>query len=121
MIYFIRTVGRPYVKIGFCGGDPVIRMAGLQVGAVDQLELMGASAGGPSDERAWHQRFDHLRARGEWFELTPELLKAIGLALAHDKPRGSDTELALAYLNGDTSRQGDIARRRKELLGTGTR
>lgn len=53
MIYFIRTTARPYVKIGYCGGDPAIRMAGLQVGAVDQLELMGAAEGGPTDERKW--------------------------------------------------------------------
>lgn len=86
MIYFIRAGDRPYVKIGVCAGNPAVRMAGLQVGSVEQLVLLGTVEGGPADEREWHSRFDYLRVRGEWFEFTPELQQAVGIALGHHEP-----------------------------------
>lgn len=86
MIYFIQSGQRPYVKIGYCGDDPRVRMACLQVGSVEELSLVGHVEGDPNEEREWHRRFDYLRVRGEWFEFTPELQRAVGLALGHDKP-----------------------------------
>ncbi len=86
MIYFIQSGQRPYVKIGFCGDDARVRMACLQVGSVEQLTLIGTVQGEASDEREWHRKFDYLRVRGEWFEYTPELRRAIGLAMGLDRP-----------------------------------
>lgn len=47
---------------------------GMRVGGV---RLLGTMAGGRPQEKRLHQRFQHLRAAGEWFWATDELRAAV--------------------------------------------
>jgi hypothetical protein len=70
MIYFIETVGM--VKIGH-STNPKRRLAMLATGCPTHCSLIGVTNGGPEEEKALHERFAHLRVRGEWFNLFPEI------------------------------------------------
>lgn len=81
MVYFIEAVGVGLVKIGFTDGDPTTRLKQLQTGSPHPLRLKGAVTGDARQERAFHDRFKHLREGGEWFRLTMELEVFIATAL----------------------------------------
>lgn len=67
-VYFIRTVGGPFVKIGWAT-TPSSRLAQLQTGCPYPLQVALAVAGRESLERKYHRRFSAARVRldGEWF------------------------------------------------------
>jgi hypothetical protein len=65
VIYFIQSGQRPFVKIGYCTGDPRRRLGRLQIGNPEELRLISTKDGGRTEELEWHGRFDHLRVRGE--------------------------------------------------------
>lgn len=73
MIYFVQTADNQFVKIGKAD-DVAKRLSGLQTGAAQKLKLLATMPGGHEEERAIHQRFDHLRTQGEWFYSTPEIV-----------------------------------------------
>lgn len=75
VIYFLRAGG--FVKIGKASGSASIRVAQLQTGCPYQIEVIATIPGGLELERSLHRRFKSLRARGEWFHATTELLSAI--------------------------------------------
>lgn len=80
-VYFIQhgaTVSGA-IKIGTTQGNPYARLRALQTGAPEPLRLLAAIDGGPLEERALHQRFaaHRLRADGEWFAASAELLAFI--------------------------------------------
>jgi hypothetical protein len=75
-IYFISD--GEYVKIGYTNGNPLERLASLQTGNARLLKVLHTMPGSLSEEQALHQRFHHLRACGEWFELTDEIQQFIG-------------------------------------------
>lgn len=74
-IYFIREADGP-VKIGVAK-NPRERIATLQCGNPRPLEIVGVWRGYHFEERQLHERFEHLRLAGEWFEPTDELLAYI--------------------------------------------
>src|SRR4051812_35101412 len=76
MIYFIQSGRSEFVKIGHCAGNPRMRLGQLQVGNPEELRLIAVKEGGVQEEIAFHQRFDHLRIRGEWFSWDEELRDA---------------------------------------------
>jgi hypothetical protein len=81
LVYFIRDGDK--VKIGH-SVKPTVRMAALTTHS--KLELLAVCHGGREREASLHQRFSDHRVKGEWFTLTPEILKYIaGLK----KPRKS--------------------------------
>lgn len=76
MIYFIKS--GEFVKIGHCERDPIRRLEKLQIGNPITLELIAIVPNGSRhDERQWHDRFEKLRVRGEWFQLERRILWAI--------------------------------------------
>jgi hypothetical protein len=56
-----------YVKIGITERDVQYRVAGLQTGCPEKLEIYAAFRGDLILEKALHERFAHLRRNGEWF------------------------------------------------------
>lgn len=70
-VYFIAD-GTGHVKIGISNDVPA-RMAQLQTGNPTRLRLLAVCPGGEPLERQLHQQFAHVRAEGEWFQLTSEL------------------------------------------------
>lgn len=74
-IYFVGFGN--YVKIGFTVNPIKYRLAGLQTGAPEELEVYAVIAGTAKEERALHARFADLRAKGEWFRHEGDLAKYI--------------------------------------------
>lgn len=73
-VYFIQAEGTNFVKIGVSVGGGKRRLNGLQTGSPFTLRLIAEMKGGTiEDERILHERFGHLRERGEWFRLESEL------------------------------------------------
>ncbi len=81
MIYFLQpTIGGP-VKIG-TSINVEARHRQLEAHFGQPLALLAVVEGGPKEERAWHDRFAHLRlGRTEQFRPAFELMEAIGRPL----------------------------------------
>lgn len=72
-VYFLADRRRPrFVKIGVAI-DPVKRLAGLQTGNPDELEIKACMSGGYRLERALHRAFADEFHKGEWYVLTHRL------------------------------------------------
>lgn len=66
-VYFARRgTSKSRVKIGFAK-DPFKRLAMLQTGADERLNIIALLPGTPADERAIHREFADCRIIGEWF------------------------------------------------------
>lgn len=76
MIYFILDESSGFLKIGMAN-DPASRLALLQVGNPNRLELVGTLPGGRREELELHRRFAVFRGLGEWFRAEPDLLASI--------------------------------------------
>jgi hypothetical protein len=61
------------VKIGKTTWPIQIRLRQLQTGSSQKLTLLFV-AEGVDREKEWHERFKHLKIKGEWYRGTPALL-----------------------------------------------
>lgn len=94
--YFVLAKMAGLVKIGKSSNDPEKRLAGLQVGAPERLEVVLVLPNRPPfEERQMHQRFSTYRKHGEWFEYRGELLKFIKNKQNNPQPTATD-DLAMA-------------------------
>lgn len=66
MIYFIHDKQSGAVKIGYAA-DPQKRLAELQTGCPNGLELIRTLHGQRREEKEVHRRLKRFRHRGEWF------------------------------------------------------
>lgn len=73
MIYMVAIDDHGLCKIG-SALDVERRVASLQTASPFVLRLVKTRDGGADLERAIHRSADHLRVRGEWFKLTPEIV-----------------------------------------------
>lgn len=71
-VYFMRA--GDFVKIGKSTGNPASRLSSLKTGCPFPIEVIATIPGGLSEERGLHKKFSHIRAHGEWFHATEELL-----------------------------------------------
>ena len=70
-VYFAK-VGAT-VKIGH-SHSPQDRLKGLATGHHDTMELLATLPGGRKREMSLHKRFAKFHIRGEWFELSPQIV-----------------------------------------------
>lgn len=99
-VYFIACEANGLVKIGYSSGPASRRLSGLQTGSPTRLTILAEVPGTREDEKAWHSRFRHLRAHGEWFQMRPELEQAIApwlLAKPAKQEEPSDDLLLASY------------------------
>lgn len=89
-VYFVRAADA--IKIGFAENFKR-RLGGLQTSHEKALEVLAVISAASLDEHETHQRFAHLRIRGEWFRAEHELIQFIeyaklkfGEAAAYQKP-----------------------------------
>lgn len=73
-IYYIGCSQTEAVKIGFTAGKPEARLSALQTGSPTKLVLIATHRGTIEDERKLHAQFEADRRRGEWFNLSEELV-----------------------------------------------
>lgn len=100
MIYFI-TDGE-YIKIGFSDA-PELRIATLQTASPRELRILAIMPGDTLKEVELHNRFSHLRVRGEWFVAEDELIEFANTIKSQEPGVKSEDELAIEYLRGSTS------------------
>lgn len=72
IVYFLRA--GDFVKIGKATGAATSRVSQLKTGCPFPIEVVATIPGGYAKEGALHRRFASIRAHGEWFHATPELL-----------------------------------------------
>lgn len=72
MIYFVKNGNDNEIKIGYADNVKQ-RMCSLQTSNSNDLKLIGVMEGEKVVEQNIHERFAHLRVRGEWFTLSDEL------------------------------------------------
>lgn len=72
-IYLILSPAMNAVKIGYTKGDPLKRMAQLQTGAADELQLIDCRRGCLAQEGMYHEAFKDWHIRGEWFHWSKQL------------------------------------------------
>jgi DNA-binding transcriptional ArsR family regulator len=113
-VYFIRELVSGHVKIGWTSGRPQSRLRTLQVAHPHDLVLLGYIPGDKATERALHEKYAHLRLRGEWFRYDDDLRALVesqpvpGLAKYDRRPlRFDPTPMRMAivaYLRDHPSR-----------------
>ena len=87
MIYFIQSGEKGPIKIGFTI-DPEKRLGHLQCANPCELTLLKAIHGDMEEERRLHEKFRHLRIRGEWFKPNRVLRAYIHKASRVGTPEG---------------------------------
>lgn len=72
----IESDGSKFHKIGFTKNKPTKRVKQLQTGNSSTIKILFSYQSNYSTtvEKTLHRRFDHLRYRGEWFELSDEII-----------------------------------------------
>jgi hypothetical protein len=106
-VYFIRCEATGMIKLGKAQ-DPIARLRALQTGSASELVLVGAIEGGFDREKELHERFAHLKTRGEWFKPETELLDWIRVITNPDEKEpipgiaGNGEKLPATESNGKT-------------------
>ena len=77
MVYFVQNPVTKNVKIGYCENNFKSRLASLQTGAAEELDVLLILDGEMADERELHHVFDRFRLVGEWFSYSESLQKFI--------------------------------------------
>ena len=90
VVYFITYENGP-IKIGVAT-DVKKRLSGLQTGCPFKLFVLATMAGDNSEEYKLHNKFQHLRLNGEWFDRGDDLLLFIDNNT--DKISNSDAPLS---------------------------
>lgn len=80
VIYFVTCLNSENypVKIGYSNSSAEARMVNIQNGNPNLLNVIGTFPGSITDERKLHERFAHLRIRGEWFVRAQEIIDYVG-------------------------------------------
>jgi hypothetical protein len=73
-VYFVEA--GDFIKIGFTT-DWQRRIPTIQISSASPLRLLTLVQGDHDLEAALHNKFSHLRQRGEWFRKAPELISFI--------------------------------------------
>lgn len=76
VVYFIQAGEKGPIKIGW-SQEVDKRIATLQTANACKLTLLGTVPGTMETERAYHQKFSHLRLEAEWFQYSQEILDFI--------------------------------------------
>lgn len=75
-VYFIRQGALGPIKIGHTNNIKR-RLMNLQPGNPHPLRVLVLVPGSRGDERAYHEKYRHLRVGGEWFTPSTQLLAEI--------------------------------------------
>lgn len=81
MIYYIACTATERLKIGYTQGEPEVRLKQLQTGSASDLRLIACHHGTLDDERRLHEKFADQRLRGEWFQMSEDLLEHLSMVI----------------------------------------
>lgn len=80
VVYFIQGKKSRLVKIGR-SKNLLRRVQTIWTSCLEGIDVLGAVPGGDELERSLHSEFRILRAHGEWFEPSPDLMSRIAVML----------------------------------------
>jgi hypothetical protein len=83
-VYAVQAQASRCIKIGIAK-DPVKRLAALQTGNHESLELLGFGPGDAATEARLHAELAHYREIGEWFRDEPAVITALGKHFGLDR------------------------------------
>lgn len=83
-IYFAKM--GEWIKIGYTAGEASKRIAQLQTGQPQKIELIGTIEGERDAESGLHQEFAEFRGNGEWFKRDAELTTSIAFLVENQHP-----------------------------------
>lgn len=116
-VYFAAIEERSVVKIGVAV-DVARRMKELQVSSPFPLKLLGVirTPEAPILERSLHTDFAHRRVRGEWFQLSADILayiktEARPLRSARIRPRPPTADEEIAMVRREIAEQSTARQR----------
>lgn len=116
--YFLRAEGQGLVKIGR-SRDVQRRIGELCVGSPCKLTLIGVLPGFDEEsEEALHERFAHLRRRGEWFAEEGELaefIKRLPSEEGYEEENERSTDKELSQLREETRELKEIEIQREAI------
>jgi len=104
MIYFIQCGKNGPIKIGQ-SENPVQRMATLQIGNHEKLEMLWQYSGDRYSEQFIHEKFSEHHIRGEWYHPHPEVLLFVSQCLINGRRKELPNETVIITENqtGDIS------------------
>lgn len=77
-IYFIQSELGGAIKIGY-SGNIKSRLASLQTGYPDKLNILGSMPGTAQEEKRIHNKLKESSLRGEWFNPTIEVMEVLSI------------------------------------------
>jgi len=92
-VYAIQVGRNGPIKIGTTKNSPESRMAALQTGHHEKLQLLGAVEGDQAIERGAHEALRAYRLHGEWFGPSDAVLAYVA---ALTRPNASDEQILKA-------------------------
>lgn len=94
VVYFVAAERSRLIKIGFAS-DIKNRFLSLSRSGPEPLRLVAIMPGTITAERQLHRRYSVERLHGEWFSITPRIVKFVNLLrLKHSLPDWAATDLA---------------------------
>jgi putative transcriptional regulator len=100
-VYFARAGRDGPIKVGWTSGDLKRRIAILQTGTPDRLEVVASMAGSTETERLVHAAHGPARRVGEWFNPTPALLELVDRITSAAAKSGEQRETAFQQIIED--------------------
>lgn len=82
MIYFVRSIGAPFVKIGVAA-DVAERVKTLQTAYPQELRVQAVLPGSFATERGLHELFESSHHKGEWFRYNDKMKYFLRAIRAH--------------------------------------
>lgn len=102
MIYFVLAKGSKRVKIGYTKSGVESRIASLSTGCPTEPILILTKEGDQLVEANYHQRFKSLRAVGEWFDLSHDLLDLLAWEIIALTPGRADVGTMSSWIAPDS-------------------
>ena len=97
-IYSIYCPNKNQIKIGYAT-DPLKRLASLQTGTTDRLDILTTFSGGLKEERQLHETLKNYRVSGEWFTYTGKVREEIAKAFVASYPKSDKEDVLYSYLD----------------------
>jgi hypothetical protein len=97
-VYAIYCPNKNEVKIGYAT-DPLKRLASLQTGTTDRLDIITTFSGGLEKEKQLHDTLKNYRVSGEWFTYNSKVREAIAKAFIESYPKSDKEDVLYSYLD----------------------
>jgi hypothetical protein len=96
-VYAIYCPNKNEVKIGYAT-DPLKRLASLQTGTTDRLDVLLTFVGGIVEEKKLHDKLSNYRIGGEWFSYNKKVREELLDAVSNMYPVSDKEDLLKVFI-----------------------